>query len=152
MAATLQLARDYLKPVLPAGVLNELQPLFDHASRVLDDTPLQGWNRKVRILERGPMLIPPKLNKGIQEAVFQALLAEKQIRIGYKARNKPKHKDYTVNPLGLVMKGGVFYLVVRFDGHDDIRQLALHRMNKVELLDAACSATQRVQPEDLHRG
>jgi predicted DNA-binding transcriptional regulator YafY len=137
MAATLQLARDYLKPVLPSGVLNELQPLFDHATDVLDGTPLQGWNRKVRILERGPMLIPPKVNAGVQEVVYQALLEERQIKIGYKARNKPKHKDYIVNPLGLVMKGGAFYLVVVFDGHTDLRQLALHRMNGVEVLGAS---------------
>jgi len=35
MAATLLLARDYLKPVLPAAVLNELNTFFEHASEVL---------------------------------------------------------------------------------------------------------------------
>ncbi len=134
MAATLRLAQDYLRPVLPAGVLSELDPLFRHAANVLEGTTLESWPSKVRILERGPMLIPPKVNAGIQEAVYQALLEEKQIRVGYKARHRNHHKDYTVNPLGLVMKAGVFYLVVRFDGHEDPRQLALHRMNKVELL------------------
>ncbi len=137
MAATLQLARDYLKPVLPAGVMRELQPLFKHAADVLDGTPLQSWGSKVRILERGPMLIPPKVNGDIQEAVYAALLEERQLQIGYKARHREKHKDYTVNPLGLVIKGGVFYLVVRFDGHDNVRQLALHRMNKADVLGAS---------------
>jgi predicted DNA-binding transcriptional regulator YafY len=40
----------------------------------------------------------------------------------------------------MVVKGGVFYLVVAFDGHDNVRQVALHRMNKAELLE---SKTQR---------
>ncbi len=134
MAATLLLARDYLKPVLPAAVLGELNPFFAHASEVLDDTPLKGWNSKVRILDRGPMLIPPKVDANVRDVVYQALLEGRQIKAGYKARNKDKYKEYTLNPLGMVVKGGVFYLVVAFDGHDNIRQVALHRMNKAELL------------------
>ena len=135
MAATLLMARDYLKPVLPAGVLGELDPFFAHASDVLEDTPLKGWNSKVRILDRGPMLIPPKVNPDVRDVVYQALLDECQIKAGYKARGKDKHKEYTLNPLGLVVKGGVFYLLVMFDGHDNVRQLALHRMNNAALLD-----------------
>ena len=134
MAATLLLARDYLKPVLPGAVLHELDPFFDHAAKTLDHTPLKGWNSKVRILDRGPMLIPPRVNPGVRDAVYEALLDGRQITAGYKARGKDAHKDYTLNPLGLVVKGGVFYLVVVFDGHTDIRQLALHRMNKAALL------------------
>ncbi len=137
MAATLRLARDYLKPVLPAGVLGELDPLFDHAATVLEGTALEKWPSKVRILERGPMLLPPKVSGEVQDRVYEALLKERQLRVGYKARHRDRHKDYTVNPLGLVLKGGVFYLVVRFDGHDNIRQLALHRMNHAEVLAAA---------------
>ena len=136
MAATLLLARDYLKPVLPAAVLGELDSFFEHASEVLDDTPLKGWNKKVRILDRGPMLIPPKVSGSVRDVVYQGLLENRQITAGYKARNKATHKDYTLNPLGMVVKGGVFYLVVTFAGYTDIRQLALHRMNKAQLLDS----------------
>ena len=135
MAATLQLARDYLRPVLPAGVLSELDPLFEHAAEVLEHTPLKGWHQKVRILDRGPMLIPPRVNATVQDAVYRALVANTRMQVGYKARGKERHKDYVINPLGLVVKGGVFYLVVTFDGYDDIRQLALHRMQSAELLD-----------------
>lgn len=143
MAATLQLARDYLKPVLPASVLSELDPLFNHASEVLDGTPLKSWTHKVRILDRGPMLIPPKVSPAVRDSVYQALLEVRQIQIAYKARGKDGHKDYTVNPLGLVVKGGVFYLVVTFDGYTDIRQLALHRMNRAELLAVSAQVPKR---------
>ena len=136
MAATLLLARDYLKPVLPGSVLDELNPFFEHAAAVLDDTPLKGWNSKVRILDRGPMLIPPKVSSAVRDAAYQALLEERQLAVGYKARGKDKHKEYLLNPLGMVVKGGVFYLVVVFDGHDEPRQVALHRMNKAEVLDS----------------
>ncbi|MDP7271567.1 MAG: WYL domain-containing protein, partial [Gammaproteobacteria bacterium] len=140
MAATMLLVRDYLKPVLPTAVLGELNPFFAHATEVLDNTPLKGWNRKVRILDRGPMLIPPKVNNEVRNVVYQALLENRQIKAGYKARGKDKHKEYTLNPLGMVLKGGVFYLVARFDGHDNARQLALHRMNKAELLSEGAVA------------
>jgi predicted DNA-binding transcriptional regulator YafY len=134
MAATMLLARDYLKPVLPAGVLGELNPFFDHAAEVLDGSPLKGWNSKVRILDRGPMLIPPKVNPAVREVAYEALLEGKKIKCGYKGRGKDKHKEYVLNPLGMVVKGGVFYLVVMFAGHDNVRQVALHRMNKAEVL------------------
>ena len=137
MAATLQLARDYLRPVLPAGVLSELKPLFDHAAEVLDQTALKGWHKKVRIIDRGLTLIPPQVSAGVQEVVYQALLDNLQITASYKARGRETHKDYTLNPLGLVVKGGVFYLVVTFAGYTDLRQLALHRMNRAELLTSA---------------
>jgi predicted DNA-binding transcriptional regulator YafY len=135
MAATLLLAREYLQPILPASVLNDLNPFFNRAKEVLEPTKLSHWNKKVRILERGPMLIAPRVNSEVLDVVHQGLLQEKQIRGRYKGRNKDKHKEYVLNPLGMVVKGGVFYLVVVFDGHEDIRQLALHRMNKAELLD-----------------
>jgi predicted DNA-binding transcriptional regulator YafY len=135
MAATLLLARDYLKPVLPANVLSELNPFFDHAAEALENTPLKGWNTKVRILDRGPMLIPPKVPADVREVAYQGLLENRQIKVGYKARGKDKHKEYTLNPLGMVVKGGVFYLLVVFDGHDNVRQVALHRMNKAEVLN-----------------
>lgn len=136
MAATMLLARDYLKPVLPAAVLSELNPYFDRASEVLDETPLKGWNKKVRIIDRGLTLIPPRVNNQVRDVVYQALLQGRQITAGYKARNRDQHKDYTLNPLGMVVKGGVFYLVVTFAGYTDIRQLALHRMNGAELLES----------------
>jgi len=136
MAASLMMVRDYLKPVMPGNVLSELDPFFEHASEVLEDTCLKSWNRKVRILDRGPMLIPPRVDSNVREAVYEALLQDQQLAIGYKARGKERHKDYTVNPLGLVLKGGVFYLLAMFDGHDNVRQLALHRMNKAEMLEA----------------
>jgi len=135
MAATLLMARDYLKPMLPGSVLGELNPFFDHASSVLDDTPLKGWNSKVRILDRGPMLIPPKVSEHVRHVAYQALLDERQIHAGYRARSKEAHKAYVLNPLSLVLKGGVFYLVATFEGYDDLRQLALHRMNKATLLE-----------------
>ena len=137
MATTLMLAREYLQPVLPASVLGELNPFFEHASDVLSDTPLKSWGSKVRILDRGPMLIPPKVNDRVRDVVYQALLNDLQIRAGYRARGKEKHKEYVLNPLGLVLKGGAFYLVATFDGYDDLRQLALHRIDKAVLLDDA---------------
>jgi len=137
MAATLLMVRDYLKPVMPGSVLSELDPFFEHASGVLEDTRLKSWTKKVRILDRGPMLIPPRVDDAVREAVYEGLLNDLQLSISYKGRGKDKHKDYVVNPLGLVLKGGVFYLVVAFDGHDNVRQVALHRMNKAAVLDSS---------------
>ena len=41
----------------------------------------------------------------------------------------------TVNPLALVIKDDVFYLVATLWGYHDVRQLALHRMTSARQLD-----------------
>ena len=136
IATTMLLARDYLKPLLPRAALSELKIYFDHAEEVLKDTRLKGWPRKVRVLERGPDLTPPKIREAVREVVYQALLEGLQIRVRYRARVRQQTWSHVLNPLGLVIRAGVFYLVATVADYNDPRHFALHRMERAEMLDA----------------
>src|SRR5690606_40703295 len=46
-AITLLLVRDYLLPLLPKSIGNELAPYFEKAKEVLKGTKLEQWGRRV---------------------------------------------------------------------------------------------------------
>jgi predicted DNA-binding transcriptional regulator YafY len=67
--------------------------------------------------------------------VFTALLEQRRFKARYRRRKDRKIKDYVVNPLGLVIRPPLSYLVCSFRDYDDVMRMVLHRMTKAELLD-----------------
>ena len=96
---------------------------------------LAGWPDKVRILPRGLKLIGPEIDPEILNTVYGALLADRRFQCGYHPRDAEGDKDYLVNPLGLVVRDAVTYLVCTLWDYDDPIQLALHRIRTAEPLD-----------------
>ncbi len=135
-ALTFLLARDYLASLFPPATLGLLQPYFDRAQAGLESTQFHDWNKRVRAISRGPTLLPAKIDPNVQAVVYGALLEQRRFAVDYKSREDRRRKRMEVNPLGLVVRGGVSYLVCTLWGYDDVRHLALHRMSSAELLDA----------------
>lgn len=79
-------------------------------------------------------LLAPTIDAEIRDTVYQALLEEKQLRAGYQKPWEDEPTEYIVHPLGLIQRGVSIYLVCTFDGYDDLRLLALHRIRSVEPL------------------
>lgn len=138
-ALTFGLANRFLEQVLPRTSLNQLQPYFEHARAVLDATApggLAAWPDKVRILPRGLKLIAPEIDAAILDTVYAALLADRRFWCRYRPRDAEEDKEYDVNPLGLVVRDAVIYLVCTLWDYDDLKQLALHRIRAAEPRDA----------------
>jgi predicted DNA-binding transcriptional regulator YafY len=139
-AVSFQMLATYLEGVLPGSVMAALRPYVDEARRKLaqhfQDLPLRRWPDRVRIIPQGPSTVPPTISKAVHAAVTEAVLLGRQLRISYRSFDKQAAKSYTVSPLGLVQFGNGFYMPVRFEGHEDVRTLKLHRVQRAELLDA----------------
>lgn len=75
---------------------------------------------------------PPKIDLEVQSMVYQALLDECPLRVGYLPRNSKKPKEYLVTPLGLVVRDYVSYIVVAMHNDGSVRYLPLHRFKTVE--------------------
>lgn len=139
-AVSFQLLSTYLQGVLPNSVLDTLAPYIEEAHSKLaqqfPDVPLKKWTQRVRIIPPGPTFLVPKVSKAVHAAVTEAVLLGRKIALDYQAFERKQAKRYVVSPLGLVQFGAVFYVPARFDGHDDIRTLKLHRMSKVEMLES----------------
>jgi len=137
------LADQHLKPLLPKTTLNKLQAHFDTATDVLNRIPTDkgtpAWRNKVRVLHRGPNLKAPVIDEDVQNEVYDALLRNRKLTIIYHPRGNDE-KEYELNPLGLVLKDGISYLVCSIWDYTDIRLLTLHRIQKAEVLDAPTDA------------
>jgi len=134
-AFVLRLAAEYLKPVMPPAVLRRLDAYFKHADRVLGDTALGRWTDKAKIIRQGPHLQPPAIRDDVQEAVCTALLENKRLEVAYRSKARTRAQTIELNPLGLVVRAGVLYLVATSWGYEDIRHYVLHRMGKPNVLD-----------------
>src|SRR3546814_15760031 len=83
-----------------------------------------------RVLFRSPGLIAPRIKRQVHAVVSEALLAEQQLEIAYRAIGGTQSRSHRIHPLGLVLEGTVLYLVASFYAYDEPRQLAMHRLEK----------------------
>ena len=134
-ALAFKLAAEHLKPLMPPSTHKLLTPYFDHATKILQQTKLGNWPAKTRIINRGPELIAPTIKPGVQEVVYEALLEGKQFEVNYKGKGRSQAKHQVLNPLGLVLKNGITYLVATAFEYEDPLHYSLHRMSRPRLLD-----------------
>jgi len=142
-ALAFYLAEKHLEPLLPRTTIKRLEPHFRRAEEVLDQADANkgnpAWRNKVRVLHRGPGLKSPAIASDVQSAVYDTLLRNRKLDVEYLPRGADVSKQYELNPLGLVLKDGLFYLVCSMWDYPDIRLLTLHRMNKAAVMDVPCA-------------
>ena len=131
----LQLAQEHLKNLLPARLLASMDGFFTQARRNLGDSPdtvlEREWPRKVRVVATSQPLLAPTVLPGVLEEVSEALYANRWLQLDYR-NAADKRSQVKVMPLGLAEQGPRLYLVCRYEGLDNERSLALHRIRKAE--------------------
>lgn len=138
MALTFAMAQDLLAPLLPAALLRRLQPYFQAAQKVLEasgSTELKQWKQRVKVIPSGQPLLPAKLDATTMEVVQTALQRQLRFRGRYASRNRHPPAEYEFNPLGLVFRERVVYLVATVWDYQDPRHYALHRFQQVTALE-----------------
>ena len=137
-ALTFTLVERFLAPLLPRSTFGRIRPYLTQAQQVLDALPtnaLGRWPAKVRVIHRGPPLRLPEIDEVILDAVTRGLLERRRLEVAYRSREKGDLIRCELNPLGLVCKGGIAYLVCTFWQYEDIRQVVLHRVHHAKVLD-----------------
>jgi predicted DNA-binding transcriptional regulator YafY len=138
-ALAIKLVEQYLRPLLPVSVSDQLKPHFKAADGTLKRLPkpskAASWTQKIRVVPPAQPLLPPTINPDIQRAVYEALLQERQIEAAYLRRGDPRPVKYTLHPLAIVQRGAVTYLVATIYSYSDIRLFDLHRFQKAEMRD-----------------
>jgi len=135
-ALTLQLVEGSLRLLIPNYMLKTLEPRFQQARLKLkalrEEIPSAGWLEKVATVHPELSLLPPVVDEQHLEAVQEALLQNKQLECSYYAAHKDRKHHFTLNPLALVQRGQVTYLLATVDPYEDVRQFALHRLGTVQ--------------------
>lgn len=138
-ALTMKLVEQHLRHQLPPNAIDALRPHFESASRTLSTVkacvPSKGWLQKVRSVPPQQPLLPPQMDDGYQRTVYLALMQDRQLRLHYRKRDVAEDTLYPcVHPLAVVQRGGVIYLVCMFADFEDVRTIALHRIQQAEML------------------
>lgn len=146
-ALSFLMVRQFLQPLVPASMLDQLAPYFGMAEQCLDALPASGkgrhprdWLNKVAVVQPNQPLLPATIDSDVQAHLQEALLRDLQVNIRYRRRGETTDTEYQAHPLGLVQRGSVLYLVCTLFDYQDIRLLTLHRMRKVDILDLAAKA------------
>jgi len=137
------LAEQHLQPLLPNDTEKRLQGYFKTATQVLgqihSDKGAAAWQEKVRVLHHGPIRQAVAIDPDIQHEVYEALLYNRRLNVTYQPPWHEGSKEYEINPLGLVFKDSITYLVCSMWDYPDMRQLALHRMLTAQALNIPAS-------------
>lgn len=153
-ALTLWLANQHLKPLLPKTTLQKLKPHIKTAEAVLNridtDKGAPAWRNRIRVMQQGPSLKAASIDDDVQNQVYDGLLRNRKLSVCYKPRSKAE-KEYELNPLGLILKGGISYLVCSIRDYSDVRVLVLHRMRQVSVLDVPLTMSDSFDLDDYIR-
>lgn len=138
-ALTLAMVEQHLDTLLPTSTLHQLQPYFkaakEHLSGIHKSERARSWLGKVRVVPPAQPLLPPAIKPAVQQVVYEALLADRQLEIRYLKRGQGRAEDCCVHPLAVIQRGAVTYLYCRMDGREGLRTLALHRIQSAGMRD-----------------
>lgn len=143
-AMMLQLVEGTLKTMLPDTLLQGLASRFAQAKgKILaleDSNSHSKLADKIAVVAPSLPLTPPTVPAVFYQAVQMALTHKKQLFATYTAMQNQQHKTYLLNPLGLVQRGHVTYLVATVAEYADVRLFALHRFISLSLLESVLSS------------
>jgi predicted DNA-binding transcriptional regulator YafY len=138
-ALTLAMVEQHLNTLLPSSTLQQLQPYFNAAKQHLSNIPqserARSWLNKVRTVPPTQPLLPPNIKPAVQQTVYEALLADRQLEIKYLKRGQEKAKEYRIHPLAAIQRGNLTYLCCRFADYEDLRTIPVHRIHAATMLD-----------------
>lgn len=147
----LNLAEAQLKHLLPAQLTRAMNGFFAQARRNLSQEQsaalARQWPDKVRVVATSQPLLPPKLRAGVFDAVSEALYENRWLNVDYQNASG-KGSNARIMPLGLAQQGERLYLVCRFEGYDNERSLALHRIQSAKV---SMATFERPRDFDLKR-
>ncbi|MDZ7584255.1 MAG: WYL domain-containing protein [Thiobacillus sp.] len=154
-ALSLSLLENFLQPILPVDTVKKIKPIFQQAreklKREVGGNKLARWIERVAVVSPTQPFLPPKLDDALlaeyhpgksQEAIKElcdkasdtirtCLFEEQQVEIRY-VKPGAEPKWHTINPLGLVQRDQITYLIATFPtdrkNPPTIPSFALHRV------------------------
>ncbi len=150
-AVAFSMVRDNLVQLLPPAILEDLFPWFDLANRQLKDSKItHTWLNRVRILSANQPLIAPPIVTEAKDAIYEALFKNQQLKATYKARGRDEATNYVLNPIAIIQRGAIIYLIASRDDKpsDDIRHFALHRFETATMENTIANLPENFDIDD----
>ncbi|MHB1815678.1 MAG: helix-turn-helix transcriptional regulator [Steroidobacteraceae bacterium] len=156
-ALMLNLLQRFTPQFLPPTLSDELRPYFRRAEETLKSADAAGlgrWIDCVRVVPREMPLLAPKLDVAATRVVYDALLMGKRFTAHYLSRSAggKEWKEQEFNPLGLVARGNLLYLVCTYWNYGDPRHVPLQRMRHAKLLEKVATRPEGFDLDEYIRG
>lgn len=145
MALMLSLVKNNFQGLFPSSISEYLSPYFKQADKELSSlskNSVASWRDKIHIVHDSLAFQNPEVDDDVIDKLYCAVMQEKRIVVNYCARGKSA-REYHLNPLGIVLKGSLTYLVCTSGEHESILQFLVSRFNSVTILDAKISDASR---------
>ncbi len=136
-ALSFSLVEQIVARILPRQTLNLLNPYFllaDEILQALEQSTTQTCSGKFRVISPQIPSKSPALDTSIVEALYRALLEEKQLRIRYHDTTTDKTIVQEVHPLALVFQEGQGHLIWAIQDLQETRTLSLYQIKSARLL------------------
>lgn len=151
-ALALTLAQDHLKKIMPQTALDLLMNKFKEAEQHIESqerNSLAQWKNRVRAMPNGKALLPAEINEDVWFNVSEALINKKQLKVTYR---KPEGnlKNWIIHPQGFISRHSANYLIVTINDYQDLKMLALHRIQEAENTYIACHQFDEKNNQRLH--
>ncbi|MCP1727638.1 putative DNA-binding transcriptional regulator YafY [Natronospira proteinivora] len=139
-ALSFLMLNEFSRPLLPNNIRAFLDQHLDRARGILteinDQNPgLSEWSDLVTVAPRSQPLIPPTGDEDTVRTAYDALLYRKRFEASYHSASRDKRQQFTINPLGVVLRDNILYLICTLFEYEDIRILAMHRLEKASLTE-----------------
>ena len=135
-AVTLKLAERYLREAIPTDLLEDLKHYFNQAdSKLKKESLYRAWLSKIRLIPANQALQKPAIKRQVLTNAYAGVLRGTVLNVTYKVRDGDKAKTYDIEPLAIVVRGQVSYLVAQFPWADEVTLMALHRFSAIQPTD-----------------
>ncbi|WP_272166080.1 helix-turn-helix transcriptional regulator [Vibrio diabolicus] len=132
-AFLLVLSEKLLRKTVPINLSEKLEEWLNKADAKLSAKHLfSNWKSKVHVVPDSYPLIYDEyhVDEEYRKIIYDCVLNEEQLQISYKSSKSEVPKDYTLNPLGLIIRDQSHYLVATRDTTPEKPQLFLfHRIS-----------------------
>ena len=135
-AIALKLAEQYLQQAIPTELTDDLKHYFKQADQTLKGESLyRAWLNKVRLVSATQPLASPIIARNLLANAYTGVLRGTVLAVSYATRDAEMPKSYEIEPLAIVVRGAVTYLVAKFPWANDVNLLALHRFKTIRNTD-----------------
>jgi len=149
-----RLIEEHLKPLLPRAIQRDAEPQFAAARAYLESLgkgKVSRWKDRVRVIPRAFQLQVPQIPDEVMAAIQEALFQRRQLKVEYRSRGASKSKSWRANPLGMVLREGIVYLLATIEDYEDLRQLVAHRVVSAAVIDEAVREQEGFDLDDYIR-
>lgn len=142
------LVKQFAQEFVPSPLQAQFAAALVEAQQVLAGDPrLAEWveSKVARIDTWQGVLQPPRLPDDVLSVISAAIFNNQYLEILYHSEKGERRKE--VRPLALIERDEVFYAALQFSGYQDVRLLAIHRIQEATVMPTSCAA--KKQPFSL---